>query len=230
MSEKDTFAGFPSRTLTFLRGIRKNNTKTWFDAHPADYDEFFVAPAKLFVEAVGVRLAELAPEIVAEPRINGSIFRINKDVSFSKDKRPYKDHLDFAFWKGEKKASSSSLFFRVSPDGIYVGTAAHSCPQFAKSFRPAVADESSGKSLAAVAKKIRKAGYELEGTHYKRIPRGFADDGPAAEFLLHDALYVMTEDEAQVACSPDLLDVCGKHWQATMPLHRWLIDHVRTSR
>lgn len=225
----DRFPGFPDATLKFLRGIRRNNTKTWFDAHRSDYDEYFVAPAKQFVEAVGQKLSKLAPEIVAEPRINGSIFRINKDVRFSKDKRPYKDHLDFAFWEGEKKGSTSSLFLRVSPDGIYVGTGAHSCPHFVKAFRPAVAEERSGKSLAGVARKLRKAGYELQGAHYKRMPRDFPADGPAAEFLLFEALYVVAEDKPKVACTGELIDVCIKHWRATMPLHRWLIDNVRTS-
>ena len=115
MPAKEDFTGFPDGTLKFLRGLRKNNTKTWFDAHRSDYDNFYVAPAKSFVEAIGVRLKRIAPAIVAEPIINGSIFRINRNVRFSNDKRPYKDHLDFSFWEGEKKGSSSALFFRVSP-------------------------------------------------------------------------------------------------------------------
>ncbi|MCA9174110.1 MAG: DUF2461 domain-containing protein [Planctomycetales bacterium] len=221
------FSGFPSGTLRFLRGLRRDNSKQWFDAHRADYDAFYVEAAKAFVVAVGAKLAKLSPEFVADPRINGSIFRINKDVRFSKDKRPYKDHLDFSFWEGGKKASSSALFFRVSPDGIYIGTGHHSCPEMLKRFREAVADPASGKELAAVARKLRKAGHKLEGEHYKRTPRGFADDGPAAEFLLHQGLYVVAEDAAEAACSPEIVDLCLQQWRETMPLHRWLTKHVR---
>lgn len=228
MSTEPVFNSFPSGTIKFLKGIRKQNTKAWFDAHRSDYDDFYVAPAKAFVETVGIKLKKLAPEIVAEPRINGSIFRINKDVRFSKDKRPYKDHLDFAFWEGEKKSSSSSLFLRVSPDGVFIGAGFHlGCPEHQKALRASVADTESGKFLATVAKKLRKTGYDLEGKHYKRFPRGFPDDGPAAEFLLHNALYVVTEDKPKVACESDLLNVCIRHWKAAMPLHRWLIAHVR---
>jgi uncharacterized protein (TIGR02453 family) len=228
MPKPANFTGFSEGTLKFLRGVRKNNSKIWFDAHRSDYDEFYVASGKSFVEAVGTRLMKLAPEIVAEPKINGSIFRINKDVRFSKDKRPYKDHLDFAFWHGEKKSSSSSLFFRVSPDGVFIGTGFHQgCPEHLKALRASVADPESAKPLATVAKKLRKSGYELHGKHYKRFPRGVPDDGPAAEFLLHNALYVVTEDKAAVACDPGLLDRCFKHWKAALPLHRWLIAHVR---
>ena len=227
MTKQDTFPGFPQKTLGFLRGLRKNNTKAWFDEHRSNYDEFYVAPAKEFVVAVGKKLARVAPEIVADPRINGSIFRINKDVRFSKDKRPYKDHLDFAFREGEKNSRSSSLFFRVSPDGLVIGAGAHTCPQFVKAFRPAVANETTGKLLAVVARRLRKSGLELQGRHYKRMPRGVADDGPAAEFLLHNALYVTAEERAAVACHSNLVDLCVKHWKAALPLHRWINDHVR---
>ena len=221
------FSGFRQGTLKFLGGLRKHNTKSWFEAHRADYDDYYVAPAKAFVEAIGAALARVAPRIVAEPKINGSIFRINKDVRFSKDKRPYKDHLDFSFWEGEKRGSSSALFFRVSPDGVYVGAGYHSCKHLQSAFRAAVAGPVAGKKLAAVARKIRRAGYELEGARYKRMPRDFPHDGPAAEFLLHDGLYVVTEYEPTFATDDRLVDECVKQWKTAMPLHRWLIDHVR---
>jgi len=226
MTQSEAFPGFPKETLTFLRGLRKNNSKSWFDAHRGDYDDYYVQPAKDFVVAIGQRLSKVAPEIVAEPRINGSIFRINKDVRFSKDKTPYKDHLDFAFWQGDKKSSSSSLFFRVSPDGIIIGTGHHSCLQMLKHFRAAVADPDAGKQLASVAKKLRKSGHKLGGAHYKRMPRGFADDGPAAEFLLHNGLFVTHDDKSTAASSPDIVEQCIAHWKTAMPLHHWLIAHV----
>jgi uncharacterized protein (TIGR02453 family) len=228
MPQSTSFKGFPDGTLKFLCGVRANNTKKWFDANRSNYDEFYVAPAKTFVEAVDKELAKLAPAIVADPKINGSIFRINRDVRFSKDKRPYRDHLDFAFWEGEKKASASSFFFRVSPDGVFIGAGFHQgCPEHQKALRSAVSDADSGQALADLAEKLRKDGYELEGKHYKRIPRNTQSDGPATEFLLHNALYVVTEEKQKVACSPKLINVCTKHWKAALPLHRWLVDHVR---
>lgn len=118
-----TFRGFPKDTLVFLRGTRAHNDKAWFDAHRVDYDEHYVTPAKAFVSAAGPRIAKLAPDIEAEPLINGSIFRINRDTRFSKDKRPYKDHLDFAFWEGERKFGMSSFFVRVSPDALIAAPA-----------------------------------------------------------------------------------------------------------
>ena len=222
------FKGFPNETLKFLIDLRTNNSKKWFDANRQSYDQYYVGAAKAFVEAAAPRLQKLSAGISAEPRINGSIFRINRDVRFGKDKRPYKDHLDFAFWEGDRKSAGSSLFLRISPDGVILGTGFHQgCPQRLKLFREAVAEQKSGKQLASVTAKLRKKGLQLHGQHYKRIPRGFSEDGPAAEFLLHDSLYVMREEDVQTACETNFLSTCVRHWRGWMPLHRWLSDNVR---
>jgi uncharacterized protein (DUF2461 family) len=62
------FGGFPLETLRFLRELRVNNRKDWFDAHRSDYEPFWLAPAKAFMVAAGQQLVELVPEIRAEPR------------------------------------------------------------------------------------------------------------------------------------------------------------------
>lgn len=119
------FSGFPGGTLDFFRALRENNTRAWFDGHRADYERFYVEPAREFVLAAGERLRPLVPAIHAEPRILGSIFRINRDTRFSKDKRPYKDHLDFWFWEGDRQAAVSGFFARVSPDFVGIGAGCH---------------------------------------------------------------------------------------------------------
>ena len=77
---------FSKETVRFLAGLRRNNKKEWFEAHRDDYDHHFIEPAKAFVAALAPRLARIDPAIHAEPRVNGSILRINRDVRFSKDK------------------------------------------------------------------------------------------------------------------------------------------------
>src|SRR5690242_9527174 len=106
--ERMTFQGFPKGTVQFLSALRKNNDKAWFDAHRADYEDCYVEPAKAFVAAIAPRLEKLDPRIQAEPKVNGSILRINRDVRFAKDKSPYKDHLDLWFWSGEEKGWETS--------------------------------------------------------------------------------------------------------------------------
>jgi uncharacterized protein (TIGR02453 family) len=224
----ERFAGFPKGTLTFLRGMRAHNDRSWFEAHRAQYDEFYVEAGKSFVKAIGASLSRLAPDIVADARINGSILRVNRDVRFSKDKTPYKDHLDFAFAEGERNASMSTLWVRVSPDGFQVGAGLHrSDSSQLAAFRAAVADAKHGKTLAALAKKLRSKGLDFGEPHYKRYPSGYSEDGPAAEFLLHNTLFVSQNFKASAACAPGVVTECVREWKTLMPLHRWLMDCVQ---
>jgi uncharacterized protein (TIGR02453 family) len=216
---------FPPATLAFLRDLRDDNTRAWFERHRADYQAAYVEPAREFVQAVAPLLHELAPAIHAEPRVLGSIFRINRDTRFSKDKRPYKDHLDLWFWEGERRAATSGFFLRVAPGELIAGAGAHGFPRAAlERFRAAVADPATGTELARVAAELEDAGVELQGARYKRSPPGYAADGPAARFLLHDALYAHATEPAAVAIDPArLIPTCMAHWTRLAPLHRWLV-------
>src|SRR5258705_10366322 len=110
------FSGIPKGTIKFLSELSRNNEKAWFDEHREQYEEFFLAPAVAFVEALAGPVKKLDPKLEAQARVNGSIMRINRDVRFSKDKAPDKDHLDLFFWSGPKKSwDSSGFFFRLRP-------------------------------------------------------------------------------------------------------------------
>jgi uncharacterized protein (TIGR02453 family) len=223
------FGGFPPETLRFLRELRSNNRKDWFDAHRADYEEFWVTPAKAFVVAAGEMLAELAPGIRAEPRVLGSIFRINRDTRFSRDPSPYKDHVDFWFWEGERPRAVSGFFARLAPERLGIGAGCHGLdPERLTRFRQAVADPASGAVLAGIAERLEAAGYELGGATLKRPPAGFPGNGPAGRFLLHKALFGHRDEPVDERLhSQAILATCGRHWRTLAPLHRWLTDNVQ---
>ncbi len=224
------FAGFPPQTLEFLRGLGENNDKAWFTAHRADYETHYLEPAKAFVAALGDRLAGIAPEIQALPKINGSIFRINRDVRFSKDKRPYKDHIDLWFWEGEdRKQGSSGFFFRLRHDRVLLGAGMHGFPkEHLVRFRDAVDDDTSGAALATVGKTLARADIALEGQSYKRVPRGYDADHVRADLLRHGALHagVTLEPLPTQLHGAAFVGLCMRHFKKLLPLHRWLVDHV----
>jgi uncharacterized protein (TIGR02453 family) len=225
------FAGFPPDTIRFLRELQANNRKDWFDAHRDDYEAYWVAPAKAFVVAAGRQLAELVPQIRAEPRVLGSILRVNRDTRFSRDPSPYKGHLDFWFWEGERRQAVSGFFARLTPDALGVGAGCHGLdPERLARFRQAVADPARGADLAGIAQRLEGAGYQLGGATLKRPPAGFADGGPAGRFLLHKALFVHRDEPADQRIETDaVLATCMRHWRALAPLHRWLTDNVQAS-
>jgi uncharacterized protein (TIGR02453 family) len=225
MPEKEAVSAFPVETIDFLTALRGHNDRAWFDAHRADYERWYVMPAKAFVVAAGERLRAIAPDVVAEPRVLGSIFRINRDTRFSPDKRPYKDHIDLWFWEGERRGAVSGFFLRVSPHLVGVGAGCHG---FGKEriarYRQAVLDPVNGPTLAGL---VASLPYDVGGERYAKVPRGLPADAPAAELLRHDALYVHVDEPGSLAVSDDLLDTCDRHWRRLAPLHRWLVDHVQ---
>jgi uncharacterized protein (TIGR02453 family) len=220
---------FPPDTLAFLDELRRDNTNAWFEANRARYQRSYVDAAKAFVEAVAPTLAGIVPGIRAEPRVSGSIFRINRDTRFSADKRPYKDHLDFWFWEGERKTAVSGLFVRVTPDVVGVGAGSHGFDKAALGrFRAAAADDDGRAELAAATEGIESAGYLIGGQTYKRVPTGYPTQDPAARFLRHSALFVHHDEPADLALDADqLVPTLRRHWNVLAPLHRWLVSHVQ---
>lgn len=84
-----SFEGFDRGLLRYPKELRASNDRAWFDAHRAEYETLLLEPARDFVETAGEALRAFEPEVGADPRVNGSIFRIARDTRFAKDKRPY---------------------------------------------------------------------------------------------------------------------------------------------
>jgi uncharacterized protein (TIGR02453 family) len=222
------FTRFPDQTLSFLRELRANNTSDWFHAHAREYESFCLTPAKEFVKAAGPEIESFIPGIRAEPRVLGSIFRINRDVRFARD-QPYKDHLDFWFWEGERKAAVSGLFARVSPDFLGIGAGCHSFDkERLAAFRQAVVDPHAGPLLDREASALESKGYTLQGKALKRPPKGYTEDGKAGRFLLFNALYMHVDLPAELATQDGaMLSTCLKHWRELAGLHRWITEHAQ---
>lgn len=223
------FDGFGADTIAFLAGLSKNNDKRWFEAHRAAYEAHYIGPAKAFIEAAGPPLVKIAPNLSYDPRVNGSIFRINRDVRFSKDKTAYKDHVDLWFWEGERRGAASGFFLRIRADGVDIGAGAHMFDKAGLArFRSRASDPASQARLLAAVKKVERAGYPVRGAHYKKLPKGLEADGRAAELLRHNALWAAKDlPHPDELGSKAFVEWCTSQWRKIAPLHRWLIDDLR---
>ena len=222
------FDGFPPAAVTFFVQLQDNNNKHWFDAHKPDYQKYVMEPAQGFIEEMGAKLKQLSPGIHAEPRVNRSIFRINRDTRFAKDKTPYKTHLGIWMWQGDgAKFESSGYYFHLEPPNMMVGVGIHTFSKdLLQAYRDAVVDPESGPELVIAIKGIGlEKGYNLGGKHYKRVPQGYDPDHDNVEFLLYNGLTAEYEQPIpEEFYSADLLENCYQKYVDMFPIQHWLFE------
>ncbi len=219
------YVGFSAATLKFLKDLEKNNKKAWFDVHRSAYDEDLIEPAKEFVIELGQKLQKLDPSVQFTSKINGSIRRINRDIRFSADKSPYKNHLDLHFPAGEgRMCGTSSFMMRIQPKGVVLVAGSYMFAKPAlKRYREVLTDAKQAAALARAVEKVTKAGFELGGENYKRVPKGFSTDAKYERFLLHDGLLAFKDVGVPKAFgSAKFVDFCVAEYRKTLPLHQWL--------
>ncbi len=221
---------FTPASLAFLRGLARHNNKPWFEAHRESYESDVRDPMRALIEEMDVRLARLAPEITGDPK--RSMFRINRDIRFSKDKSPYKTHA--ACWfrhqgashkvGGEAEEGSAGLYFHLQPGKSFVGAGIWMPPRPAlNKIRDAIAEDPRGFVLVVddPRPKRRFGGLDDESM-LKRMPRGFAEDHPAGRWLRYQSFTIGRELGDQQVLGPKLPKLLEADFALMMPLVRWL--------
>ncbi|NQU67524.1 MAG: DUF2461 domain-containing protein [Candidatus Marinimicrobia bacterium] len=230
MNEK--FTGFKQETLHFYSKLSQNNNRDWFQSHQDIYRKFVLNPAQQFVIELGQRLASFSPEVVFDLRLNGSgsIFRINRDIRFSKDKSPYKTFLGILFWSNfGRKTGSPGYYFHLEPEGLFLYSGIHGFTKIQRDkFRSAVTDKTSGTELVHAVNQISKSGeYSIGGKNLKRFPPGYPNDQPSSEYLLFTGLHAgINTGIPKEFESSDLIDFCFRHFQAMSPIYDWLESNI----
>jgi uncharacterized protein (TIGR02453 family) len=225
----EEFRGFRPAALTFLRALKRNNTREWFQAHRDDYEGEVRAPLAALVEEMDVRLAGLAPEIVGDPK--RSLFRIHRDVRFSNDKSPYKTNAAAWFYHGDAGRGVGSttphggagFYFHMEPGASMIGGGIWMPP------RPTLARlrEEIDEKHASLRRILRDATFRKrfgtldESAKLTRMPRGYAEDHPAADLLRHQSFTVgriLTDAEL---FSHRLADLLARDYARLVPFVRW---------
>jgi uncharacterized protein (TIGR02453 family) len=221
------FNGFSKDTVEFFKGLKENNSREWFEAHRQIYESQVMEPAKTFVTAMGARLKELVPRLNAIPKINKSIFRLNRDTRFSTDPTPYKTNLGIYFWEGGgSRMEGAGFYFHLEPPRLMLGGGAYMfTDKHLLRYRRAVVESKLGRELSKIIAAISGLeGWEIGGKHYKRVPAGFDPAHPNAALLLHNGLYGGMETRIpKEFFSGRLIDYCFERYASLVPLHRWLV-------
>jgi uncharacterized protein (TIGR02453 family) len=183
---------FTRELFAFLAELRENNNREWFDANRERYEEHVREPALDFVTAFAPHLQRIGPRFEADARRSGgSLFRINRDTRFAKDKSPYRANAGIIFRHEQgRSASAPGFYLHLEPGRSFAGIGIwHPDGPATLAIRSAIAEQ--GDRWTEVTRTPR---LELVGDQLKRAPRGFDKDHPLIEdikrrnFALHAPL------------------------------------------
>jgi uncharacterized protein (TIGR02453 family) len=213
---------FTNESLTFLRALKRNNNREWFQARRDRYEQHVRGPMIDVIEQLAADFRSFAPEIVASPKT--SLYRIYRDTRFSEDKTPLKTRISASFrWRDLPKGEAAGFYLEVDPGwvwmggGFYAPETAHLVP-----IREHIARTHPRLHRIARAAAFTRAVGALDGERLARVPRGYAKDHPAAAYLRHRSFLAGREFPPELASSPKFYPTLLATYKAILPLVRFL--------
>jgi len=205
---------FSAGLFKFLRELKANNQRDWFQANKARYEQDVKEPALAFIEDMGYRLAEVAPHLVADKK---SLFRIYRDTRFAKDKTPYKTHLGIYLRHARAaEAETAGLYLHLEPGHVFLGAGIwHPQSPALKRIRDAIVAQPQEWREAKVA---GDPDWRLaDGEALKRPPTGYPADHPLIEDLKRKSFAIVSPLTQKDATSRGFLDECVQRAHAARP-------------
>lgn len=229
MTNDIVVAVFTSKTLSFLRSLKRNNDRGWFHAHRDAYDMHVRTPMLACIERLANDFPRFAPEVACDPKI--SMFRPWRDTRFSEDKAPLKTHVAATFpYRALGRMNGAGLYFEVAPRWVWIGGGVYA-PDTAQlqALREHIAAHH--RKLDAI---VKSAGFKriggLQGDRLSRVPRGYAADHPAAHYLQFKQFLGFREEAADFATRPDFYKQLVTTFKTLTPLVRFLNEPILEMR
>ena len=205
-------------TIKFLKALKKNNNKEWFDANRSAYE---IAKKEFLIQVSDIleKLKSIDPTLVhLEPK--NCIFRINRDVRFSSNKDPYKTNFGASFSKGGKKIECAGYYFHLEPGNNFLGGGFWMPESSAlKKIRMEI-DYNFDEFKSILQHKAFKKYYEglNDDAKLSRPPRNYDEDNPAIEFIKLKSFTALVALEDEDVMNKNLTPTIIKHFEAIKPL------------
>ena len=222
------FPGFRPEARQFLRELAANNNRAWFKPRKSEYERFVRQPLIELTLELGVALSEFAEGFRTDPR--KSVYRIYRDVRFSKNKDPYKTHAAAIFAPiGLERHSGAGFYFHFSADEILVGGGVYA-PSSAelRLIRERIASDHRKLRGIVAAPDFKKAFGGIQGATLKRIPLGFPRDHTAADLLVRKQFLAAAKLPAAEIEKPSIARVLDRHFRTIAPFLAFLNQPLRS--
>ena len=219
---------FTKELFAFLDELRDNNSREWFDANRDRYEQHVREPALDFITAFAPRLEQISPRFEADARRSGgSLFRINRDTRFAKDKSPYRTNAGIIFHHERRRtATTPGFYLHLEPGSVFMACGVwHPERDTLHAIRTAIAAKP--KRWTEIVDGLD--GFRLGGESLKRPPAGFDRDHPLIEELKRKDFMAIADLSEADALDGDFLDeflaLCGR----AATFMRFLCDSTRVS-
>ena len=218
------FSGFSPQTLSFMKQLKANNNRDWFKDQKKTYEEDYKIPALSFADAMIQQLHSMTGL-----SHTSKLFRIHRDVRFSKDKTPYNTHMHISFTPESPRehpmANPPSWFFGLNTEKLTLG-----CGIFGfdavqlQTFRSRI-DGIEGDEIAATLQDLLQKGGRLDNPELKRVPSGYAKDHPHEALLRRKGLAVWSDlGDATAALDKDLIYTFRAEFENLKPVFDLLLQ------
>jgi uncharacterized protein (TIGR02453 family) len=232
--QQPAFPGFPPETLAFLSELKENNDRNWFEPRKGQYEEQVKAPMLALVEALNTAALDFAPDYITEPK--KAVFRIYRDVRFSKNKLPFKTNIAAGLHRQSlPKGESAGFYLHLDPTELFIaGGVWMPQPELLKLLRAHIAAHHEEFRQILAAKGLKKLMGEMEPERLSRPPKGVLPDDPAADLLRYKSFVFASKLEPQAAESPKFFAEVSKRLEVLMPflefLNRPLLGRAKKQR
>jgi uncharacterized protein (TIGR02453 family) len=219
------FTGFPADFFAFFEELAANNDRAWFADNKARYQSVVVDSMVRFISAMAPQLRKVSPHFVADPRPNGgSMFRIHRDVRFSRDKRPYKEHAACHFrHAAARDAHAPGFYVHLAPDEIFYGGGIWMPPGEAlDDIRAGIDRNRAGWTRVVRDKRLVASFGGVGGEGLKRPPRGYDAGHPHIDDLKRKTFFVIKEGSRKAARSPGFVAEVAAAFRDARPLMRFI--------
>jgi uncharacterized protein (TIGR02453 family) len=213
---------FTPETLKFLRTLKRNNNREWFRASRERYELHVRGPMIALIERLAIDFRTFAPEIVASPK--ASLYRIYRDTRFSEDKTPLKTNVAASFrWRGMARGQGAGLYVEIAPGWVWMGGGLYApeMPDLVR-VRQHISDSYPEIDRIARNRTFTRLVGALEGERLTRVPKGFAKDDPAVEYLRYRQFLAGRELPPELATSAKFYPTLLATFKAIHPLVRFL--------
>ena len=220
-----SFTGLPADYFKFFKELSANNNREWFEDNKQRFRQSVQEPLVAFVEEMAPRLQKISKHITADPRLNGgSIFRIYKDVRFSKDKTPYKTNggVQFRHALG-KDAHAPGFYVHIAPGEVFFGGGIWMPPSSALfAIREAIRDNGAGWRKVADDASFKKRFGNVRGDTLTRPPKGFDASDANIEDIKRKSFFAMQEGTEKQTRAANFADDVAEAMADASPLMRFL--------